>query len=62
MRERRRPPFDLSQVAGGSVQVNVYDSTPRGADAPIVTLNQLCEETGMSMPSGVDARERQNSG
>lgn len=48
-------PFDLSQVAGGSVQVNVYDSTPRGADAPIVTLNQLCEETGMSMPSGVDA-------
>lgn len=48
-------PFDLSQVAGGSVQVNVYGSTPRGADAPIVTLNQLCEETGMSMPSGVDA-------
>ena len=48
-------PFDLSQVAGGSVQVNVYDSTPRGADAPIVTLNQLCRETGMSMPSGVDA-------
>lgn len=48
-------PFDLSQVAGGSVQVNVYGSTPRGADAPIVTLNQLCEETGMSMPSGVGA-------
>lgn len=48
-------PFDVSQIAGGHVQVDVYDSTPLGADAPLVTLNQLCDATGMEMPSGVDS-------
>ena len=47
-------PFDLSQIAGGHVQVDIYDSTPVGAEKPLVTLNQLCDATGLPLPSGVN--------
>lgn len=45
-------PFDLDGILGKRVQVEGYDSTPRGEDEPLVTLNQLCEAVDMPLPPG----------
>lgn len=47
-------PFDLASIAGSTVQVDLYDSTPRGADMPIVNLLDLCEEVDEELPQGMD--------
>lgn len=50
-------PFDLASIAGSYVQVDVYDSTPRGADAPLVTLKGLCDAVGMPLPAGTESSD-----
>ncbi len=50
-------PFDLASIAGSYVQVDVYDSTPRGADAPLVTLKDLCDAVGMPLPAGTESSD-----
>lgn len=47
-------PFDLASIAGDHVQVNAFDSTPRSADRPVVTLNDLCDAVGMDLPTGTE--------
>lgn len=44
--------FDLDSILGKRVQVEGYDSTPRGESEPIVTLNQLCDAVDMPLPVG----------
>lgn len=44
--------FDLDSILGKRVQVEGYDSTPRGGSEPIVTLNQLCDAVDMPLPVG----------
>ncbi len=44
--------FDLDGILGKRVQVEVYDSTPRGGSGPLVTLNQLCEAVDLPLPVG----------
>lgn len=44
--------FDLDGILGKRVQVEGYDSTPRGGSEPLVTLNQLCEAVDMPLPVG----------
>ena len=48
-------PFDLASITGASVQVTVYDSTPRGAEVPLVTLRDLCDAVGRELPNGVES-------
>ena len=55
-------PFDLASIAGDYVQVDGYDSTPLGAEHPVVTLKQLCDAVGMELPSGVDASSENSLG
>ena len=50
-------PFDLASIAGSYVQVDVYDSTPRGADAPLVTLKDLCDAVDMPLPAGTESSD-----
>ena len=45
-------PFDLDGILGKRVQIEGYDSTPRGGSEPLVTLNQLCEAVDMPLPVG----------
>ncbi|MDN0063210.1 FtsX-like permease family protein [Collinsella ihumii] len=47
-------PFDLASIAGGAIQVDLYESTPRGADMPVVNLLDLCEEVDEELPQGID--------
>ena len=47
-------PFDLASVAGEWVQVDTFDSTPRGADRPVVTLPELCDAVDMPLPAGTE--------
>ena len=47
-------PFDLASIAGGTIQVDLYESTPRGADMPVVNLLGLCEEVDEELPQGID--------
>ncbi|MBM6785595.1 ABC transporter permease [Collinsella tanakaei] len=47
-------PFDLASIAGGTIQVDLYESTPRGADMPVVNLLDLCEEVDEELPQGID--------
>ena len=47
-------PFDLASIAGEWVQVDAYDSTPRGADRPVVTLLELCDAVDMPLPAGTE--------
>lgn len=47
-------PFDLASIAGEWVQVDAYDSTPRGADLPVVALPELCEAVDMPLPAGTE--------
>ncbi len=47
--------FDLTAIAGDTVQVDVYDATPRGTSTPIVTLLDLCEAVDRDLPSGVSS-------
>lgn len=49
--------FDLSSIAGRSIQVDTYDSTPRGAEMPVINMKQLCDMTGTSLPKGMDASD-----
>lgn len=44
--------FDLDSILGKRVQVEGYDSTPRGGSEPIVTLNQLCDAVDIPLPVG----------
>ena len=44
--------FELDSILGKRVQVEGYDSTPRGGSEPIVTLNQLCDAVDMPLPVG----------
>lgn len=44
--------FDLDGILGKRVQVECYDSTPRGGSGPLITLNQLCEAVDMPLPVG----------
>ncbi len=52
--EHAGQPFDVLSIAGDYVQLEAYDSTPRGAREPLVTLDGLCEAVGMPMPSGTE--------
>lgn len=47
-------PFDLASITGSSIQVDLFESTPRGADMPVVNLLDLCEEVDEELPQGVD--------
>ncbi len=47
-------PFDLASIAGSSIQVDLFESTPRGADMPVVNLLDLCEEVDEELPQGID--------
>ncbi|MCF6412836.1 ABC transporter permease [Collinsella tanakaei] len=47
-------PFDLASIAGGTIQVDLFESTPRGADMPVVNLLDLCEEVDEELPQGID--------
>ena len=47
-------PFDLASIAGEWVQVDAYDSTPRGADLPVVALPELCDAVDMPLPAGTE--------
>lgn len=49
--------FDLSKIAGSYVQVNTYDSTPRGATMPLITLKDLCDMTGSPLPAGTESSD-----
>ena len=48
-------PFDLAAIAGDYMQVDTFDSTPRGASGPVVSLVDLCDAVDMPLPAGVDA-------
>ncbi len=48
-------PFDLAAIAGDYMQVDTFDSTPRGASEPVVSLVDLCDAVDMPLPAGVDA-------
>lgn len=50
-------PFDLASIAGASVQVDTYDSTPRGADKPVLTLWDLCRLVHMDLPAGTETSD-----
>ena len=50
-------PFDLASITGASVQVDAYDSTPRGAEVPLVTLQDLCDAVGRELPDGVESAD-----
>ena len=39
--EPAEQPFDLASIAGEWIQVDTFDSTPRGADRPVVSLTEL---------------------
>ena len=47
-------PFDLASIAGGYVQVDAFDSTPRGGDRPLVGLAELCDAVDMPLPAGTE--------
>ncbi|OUP07307.1 ABC transporter permease [Collinsella sp. An2] len=51
--EREGQPFDLQSIVGDYVEVNAYDSTPLGTDAPVVSLQGLCDAVNMPLPKGV---------
>lgn len=48
-------PYDLDGILGERVQVEAYDSTPRGETEPVVSLNQLCEAVDMPLPVGTES-------
>ena len=50
-------PFDLASIAGEWVQVDTFDSTPRGADRPVVTLPELCDVADMPLPAGTETSD-----
>lgn len=50
-------PFDLAPIAGSYVQVDAYDSTPRGASKPLVTLKDLCDAVDMPLPAGTESSD-----
>lgn len=50
-------PFDLASITGSSVQVDLYDSTPRGASMPVVTLKDLCDLVDMPLPQGTESSD-----
>ena len=50
-------PFDLASIAGEWVQVDTFDSTPRGADRPVVTLPELCDAVDMPLPAGTETSD-----
>ena len=47
-------PFDLASITGSYVQVDAFDSTPRGADRPLVDLAALCDAVDMPLPAGTE--------
>lgn len=47
-------PFDLASIAGRYVQVDLFDSTPRGSDRPLITLTDLCSAVDRELPAGVE--------
>ncbi|MDM8300122.1 FtsX-like permease family protein [Collinsella tanakaei] len=55
-------PFDLSSITGSYVQVDVYDSTPRGAARPLVTLQDLCDAVDMPLPAGTESSDVESLG
>lgn len=48
-------PYDLDGILGERVQVEAYDSTPRGETEPVISLNQLCEAVDMPLPVGTES-------
>lgn len=46
--------FDLAAIAGKHVQIDAYDSRPRGERMPVVTLNELCDAVHMDLPAGTE--------
>lgn len=48
-------PYDLDGILGERVQVEAYDSTPRGETEPVISLNQLCEAIDMPLPVGTES-------
>lgn len=55
-------PFDLASIAGDHVQVDTYDSMPRGGGDPLVSLWQLCDAVGMELPAGMETADVGNLG
>lgn len=45
--------YDLDSILGKRVQVEGYDSIPRGGE-PFVTLNMLCDAVDMPLPPGTE--------
>lgn len=50
-------PFDLDALLGDRVQVESYDSKPRGAAEPLVTLTGLCDAVHMDLPVGTNGSD-----
>lgn len=46
--------FDLASIAGDYLQVDCYESTPRGATKPLIALDELCRRVDLPLPKGVD--------
>ena len=55
-------PFDLASIAGDYVQVDTFDSTPRGADRPLVSLVDLCDAVGRGLPAGTESSDASTLG
>ena len=55
-------PFDLASITGSYTQVDAYDSTPRGASSPLVTLGDLCDAVGMPLPAGTESSDTESLG
>lgn len=54
--------FDLASIAGATVQVDTYESTPHGASMPLISFNGLCDAVGMDVPAGVESSEPYTTG
>ena len=55
-------PFDPSVVSDDYLQVNAYDSMPRGAERPLVTLTDLCQAVNKPLPQGAETADPTSQG
>ena len=60
--EHAGEPFDPSVVSDDYLQVNAYDSMPRGAERPLVTLTDLCQAVNKPLPQGAETADPTSQG
>lgn len=54
--------FDLASITGSYVQVDLYDSTPRGAARSLITLQDMCDAVDMPLPAGTEDSDVESLG